>query len=341
MIAPPRAALFHNRIDLATAGCCALHRATFAPHARCQKTVMRACYRARGIFSRHAFVGDAVLATTRIAVVGDIHHGHDTQTKRGSMALPLLERFVAEINDGSVDAVIDLGDRISDEDPERDRLLQSDVAMCFAALTAKHHHVSGNHDVACLTLADNEAIFDLPSGSRALMAGEVRCVFWQPDVRLARTRGLHLSDGDLDGLEQLLGQDERPTLLVSDVPLSGHAQTGNYYFEANPGHAAYAEVAGIRKVIADAPCPIVALAGHVHWNTLTTVDGTPHITLQSLTETFISGEPAESFGVLEVEDNELRWTVLGREPVSVTLPWRKTKSRWRAPLPTFTALEAT
>ncbi|WP_257165235.1 metallophosphoesterase [Bradyrhizobium sp. SRS-191] len=257
------------------------------------------------------------------------------------MALPLLERFVAEINAAGVDAVIDLGDRISDEDPERDRLLQSDVAMCFATVAVAHHHLSGNHDVACLTLADNEAIFDLPSQSRTLIIGDLRCVFWQPDVRLTRARGLHLSDGDLDGLADLLGQDERPTLLVSHVPLSGHAQTGNYYFEANPGHATYAEIAEIRKVIADAPCPVVALAGHVHWNTLTTVDGTPHITLQSLTETFISGEPAESFGVLEVEDDELRWRVLGREPVSVALPWRKAKSRWRAPLPTFTALEAT
>ncbi|CCE01980.1 conserved hypothetical protein [Bradyrhizobium sp. STM 3809] len=253
------------------------------------------------------------------------------------MALPLLERFVAETNAGSFDAVIDLGDRISDEDPERDRLLQSDVAMCFGRLAVAHHHLSGNHDVACLTLADNEAIFDLPSDSRSLIIGDIRCVFWQPDVRLTRARGLHLADGDLARLEALLAEDERPTLLLSHVPLSGHAQTGNYYFEANPGHATYAEVAEIRKAIADAPCPIVALAGHVHWNTLTTVDGTPHVTLQSLTETFISGQPAESFGVLEVEADQLRWVVQGREPLSLTLPWRRAKPRWRPPLPTFAA----
>ncbi|CCD91216.1 conserved hypothetical protein [Bradyrhizobium sp. ORS 375] len=275
------------------------------------------------------------MTTTRIAVVGDIHHGQDTQTKRGSMALALLDRFVAEVNRGSFDAVIDLGDRISDEDPERDRLLQSDVAMCFARLAVAHHHLSGNHDVACLTLADNEALFDLPSGSRALIIGDVRCVFWQPDVRLTRARGLHLSAGDLDVLVRLLGQDDRPTLLVSHVPLSGHAQTGNYYFEANPRHATYAEAAEIRQAIADAPCPVVALAGHVHWNTLTTVDATPHLTLQSLTETFISGDPAEAFGVLEIESDELRWVVRGREPVSIKLPWPTKKSRWRAPLPSF------
>ncbi|CAL77914.1 hypothetical protein; Putative hydrolase [Bradyrhizobium sp. ORS 278] len=275
------------------------------------------------------------MTRTRIAVIGDIHHGRDTPTKRGSRALPLLQQFVAKVNAENIDTVIDLGDRISDEDPERDRLLQSDVAMSFAELRASHHHVSGNHDVAMLTLDDNEAIFDLPSGSRQRIIGHVRCVFWQPDVRLAPTRGFRLSAGDLDALADLLGQDDRPTLLVSHVPLSGHAQHGNYYFEANPGHATYAELDQIRATMAHAPCPIVALAGHVHWNTLTTVDGTPHITLQSLTETFISGDAAEAFGVLDIEGDELRWVVRGREPVSIVLPWPKTKSRWRSPLPRF------
>jgi 3',5'-cyclic-AMP phosphodiesterase len=287
-------------------------------------------------FGQRSF-GRRALATTRIAVIADIHHGRDTLTKRGSVALSLLERFVAEVNAESFDAVIDLGDRISDEDPERDRVLQSDVAMCFAKLAATHHHVSGNHDVALLSLADNEAIFDRPSGSRSLIIGDVRCVFWQPDVSLTRTRGLRLSAGDLDALVQLLAQDDRPTLLVSHVPLSGHSQTGNYYFEANSGHAAYVETDAIRAAIVEAPCPIVALAGHVHWNTLTTVDGTPHLTLQSLTETFISGDPAEAAGILDIEDGALRWTVTGHEPLSVTLPWPATKSRWRAALTSFAA----
>ncbi|MGC2780352.1 MAG: metallophosphoesterase [Bradyrhizobium sp.] len=272
---------------------------------------------------------------TRVAVIGDIHHGQDTTTKRGSMALPLLEHFVAEANASSVDAVIELGDRISDESPVRDRVLEQEVADRFDQLAVPHHHVSGNHDVAMLSLAENEAILGRPTGSRALVVGEIRCVFWQPDVSLTRERGLHLAPGNIDTLTRLLQDDDRPTLLISHVPLSGHAQTGNYYFERNPGHATYAEIDLIRAAIADAPCPVVALAGHVHWNTLTIVDGTPHLTLQSLTETFISGAPAEAAGMLEIGDGALRWTVTGREPVAVTLPWPRARSRWRAPLPAF------
>ena len=68
------------------------------------------------------------MARIRIAVVTDIHHGQDTLTKKGSAALPLLGRFIADAGKGGFDAVLDLGDRISDESPERDRALQAEVA---------------------------------------------------------------------------------------------------------------------------------------------------------------------------------------------------------------------
>jgi Icc protein len=273
---------------------------------------------------------------TRIAVVADIHHGRDTVTKRGSAALGLLDGFVERVNAGSFDAVIDLGDRISDETAERDVALQREVAKGFRRLGNKpRHHVIGNHDVGTLSVEENASILDAPLQTRAAIIGEHRIAFWQPDVKVTVHRGFHLADGDLAALERLLNADDRPTLLVSHVPLSGHAQTGNYYFERNPGHATYAEIADIRSVIAKAPCPLIALAGHVHWNTLTTVDGIAHLTLQSLTETFTAGEPAASTAVIEIDGDEFRWTVSGLDRVSMTLPWPKAKPQWRPPMKAF------
>jgi hypothetical protein len=277
---------------------------------------------------------------TRIAVVADIHHGRDTFTKRGSAALGLLDGFVDSVNAGSFDAVIDLGDRISDETAERDAVLQREVVKGFRRLGNKRlHHVIGNHDLAMLSAEENSAILDAPLHTRAVIVGDHRIAFWQPDVRVTIERGFHLNDGDLDALEKLLNTDDRPTLLVTHVPLSGHAQTGNYYFERNPGHATYAENAEIRGVIAKAPCPLIALAGHVHWNTLTMVDGVAHLTLQSLTETFTTGEPAGSTAVIEIDGDEFRWTVGGLDRVAITLPWPKTKPQWRPPLKAFSAMK--
>ena len=273
---------------------------------------------------------------TRIAIVADIHHGRDMATKRGTAALGLLSRFVDSVNAGSVDAVIDLGDRISDVDAERDVALQREVANGFRRLGNKpRHHVIGNHDIAHLSEADNAAIIDSPVHSRAVIVGGVRVAFWQPDVFASLEHPLSLRDGDLAALEALLGTDDRPTLLVTHVPLSGHAQTGNYYFERNPGYASYAETADIRRVIAAAPCPVIALAGHVHWNTLTVVDGTPHLTLQSLTETFTTGEPTGSSAIVEIDGDDFRFTVGGLDRLAVTLPWPKAKPLWRPPLKQF------
>jgi hypothetical protein len=273
---------------------------------------------------------------TRIAVVADIHHGRDTATKRGTAALGLLSRFVDGVNGGSFDAVIDLGDRISDVDAASDLALQREVANGFRRLGNKsRHHVVGNHDICCLSEADNAAILDSPVHTRAVVVGDCRVAFWQPDVSATLERPLSLRGGDLAALEALLGADDRPTLLVTHVPLSGHAQTGNYYFERNPGYASYAENADIRRVIAAAPCPVVALAGHVHWNTLTVVDGAPHLTLQSLTETFTTGEPAGSTAVIEVDGDEVRFTVAGLDRLAVTLPWPKAKPQWRPPIRPF------
>lgn len=273
---------------------------------------------------------------TRIAVIADIHHGRDTATKRGSAALGLLDRFVETVNAGNVHAVIDLGDRISDESADRDRVLQQEVAGRFRRIGGKpRHHVLGNHDVAKLSLSENAELLDTPLESRATHIEDIRVVFWQPDVAITLERPLSLRPGDLAALESLLAADDRPTLLVSHVPLSGHSQAGNYYFERNPQFAAYAETADIRRVIADAPCPVVALAGHVHWNTLTTIDGTPHLTLQSLTETFTSGQPAACMATIEIDGDELRWTVDGLDRMSLTLPWPKSKVRWRPASPPY------
>src|SRR5579863_7831289 len=108
------------------------------------------------------------MAGIRLAVVADIHHGKDIFTKRGTAALPLLKRFIAEVNDGDFDGVIDLGDRISDEHADRDQELLAEVASEFRALEIGRHHVNGNHDRATLSQGEIDAILGGPTESRTV-----------------------------------------------------------------------------------------------------------------------------------------------------------------------------
>lgn len=271
--------------------------------------------------------------TTRLAFVTDIHHGADTPSKQGSAALKLLEEFRRFATEAKADAVIDMGDRISDVGREQDLRLQREVADAFAAFALPRFHIVGNHDRDHLSVADNEEIFGQDLSHRAIDLGPWRVVFWQADTLIRRPGGFLYSEEDVTWLAATVAAADRPLLLVSHVPVSGHSQVGNYYFEQNPQRATYPNAARLRTILRSATVPVAWIAGHVHWNTVTKVDGIPHLTLQSLTETFTTGgEAAGSFGLLELSDR-IDWRVAGRDPFAFSMDAAATLGRWRPPMP--------
>jgi hypothetical protein len=157
-------------------------------------------------------------------------------------------------------------------------------------------------------------------------------VLWQAEARLHPERGFALAEGDLGWLQATLEAADRPVLLASHVPLSGQAQTGNHYFENKPQLAGYPEQPAIRRVLDGCPVPLLAIAGHVHWNSVTLVDGIAHLTVQSLTETFTTApEPAGAMALLEL-GREAHLRVVGEDPFACTLPFAGRRRRWLAPL---------
>ena len=279
--------------------------------------------------------------TVRLCLVADIHHGRDSATKRGPAALPLLAEFARFVADTRPHAVIDLGDRISDEDAETDRRLEAEVAEAFRDVDAPVWHIDGNHDRDHLTAADNDTILGRAAHHETIDIGGWRIALWRADPKITRTpehRGFTLPEPDLLWLSRTVQAADRPLLVVSHVPVSGHAQTGNYYFERTPQASTYPETPRVRAVLAQARVPVVCLAGHVHWNTVTTVDGITHLTQQSLTESFTTeGEPAGAFGLLELGDT-VAWQVHGLDPFACTLS--PSSRRWTPGLPPLDQLRA-
>ncbi len=274
--------------------------------------------------------------SVRLAVVTDIHHGAPSAAKRGDAALALMAEFARFVAEARPDAVLDLGDRISDEDPETDRRLMAEVAEVFRAVPAPVHHLCGNHDLDCLSRAENEAILGAELGHATLDMGGWRIVLWRADARIRRGpdhSGFVLAETDLIWLARTVQAADRPLLVVSHVPVSGHSQAGNYYFQNNPASATYPGAERVRAALALARVPLVCLAGHVHWNTITTVDGITHLTQQSLTESFTTqGEPAGAMGLIEL-DGAVRWEVAGADPIAFA--FRPSAHRWTVPLPDF------
>lgn len=286
--------------------------------------------------SRSSARRETFMTALRLCLVADIHHGADSFTKKGTAALPLLAEFARFANETRPDAVIDLGDRISDVDTETDRRLEREVAEGFRAVEAPVFHICGNHDRDHLTVADNAEILGQALGNQVVDLGAWQLVIWRADTRIHRPGGFVLPEADLLWLAGVVRTATKPIALFSHVPVSGHAQDGNYYFERNPDASTYpggAERA--RAVLAAARVPVTCFAGHVHWNTLTMVNGQPHFTLQSLTESFTTHpEPAGSFALLELSDR-IDWRVFGKDSFAVSLDAAETARRWVTPLPPF------
>lgn len=277
-----------------------------------------------------------LMSAIRIAIVADIHHGQDSFTKKGTAALPLMADFARFVAETEPDAVVDLGDRISDENHDADLRLEREVAEAFRPIGRPLFHLCGNHDRDHLSVAENADILGQDLASTIVDLGDWLLVLWRADTLIRRPGGFVLPEADLLWLAGVLRTAKKPIAVVSHVPISGHSQTGNYYFERNPDSATYPGGAErVRALLRAAPMPLVWVSGHVHWNTLTMVDGVPHLTLQSLTETFTTHpEPAASWGLLELSDAIL-WRAFGVDTFEAKITASEAARRWIAPLPPF------
>lgn len=274
--------------------------------------------------------------TLRIATITDIHHGAPSHAKRGDAAMALLAEFAEWANAETPDLVLDLGDRISDVDEATDLRLEAEVADAFKAIKAPVYHLNGNHDRDYLSTAQIEEILGQRLQNQLLDCGDWQIALWRADPRITRSEefyGFTLPESDLLWLSRTMQAAEKPTLVASHVPVSGHSQVGNYWFERNEGVSRYPESPRVRQALAQAGVPVVCIAGHVHWNTVTTVNGITHLTQQSLTESFTTqGEPAAAWGMLELSDT-VHWQVFGKDPFEARLTPKA--GRWTPPLGRF------
>lgn len=270
----------------------------------------------------------------RLAIITDIHYGAEYLTKRGSQALELTRRFVDFVNTTKPDAVIEMGDRISDVDHQTDVQLTEELMAVLDRIECPRYHINGNHDLKHLSLADTELLLGQPMSSQVVNLGDWDLVLWRADpaFHAGPPRQVRLTDDDFNWLQHTVGQAQRPQLIVSHIPISPHTTTGNFYFERAPLLAAYPEAPRVRAMLAQAKVPIVCLSGHVHWNTLTQDNAIFYLTQQSLTESFTTrGKATGAFGLIEL-DSQVSWQVFGNDPMKVDFTPRS--DRWEPPMTT-------
>lgn len=192
----------------------------------------------------------------KIALVTDMHLDLADPYQREQQAA-LLYHFVAAVNRYAPDLVVDMGDRVQGIDPEHDRQSIGALKSFFDLLNAPLHIVLGNKDLRTLAPKDHAAILKTPAKSHSLDIGDHHLIFWNPAYNRENS-ALHLGEDDTAWLENDLNGTERPSVLLSHIPLDRndtHNEIPGHYWE-NPGKA--------RKIMEQSKKVILCLSGHDH-----------------------------------------------------------------------------
>ena len=269
------------------------------------------------------------MGKTCLNLVADIHHGPDTEMKKGSEALALLGQFVKSTNIMKPDLVVELGDRISDVGPDADYHRENEVGQAFSGLNVPLRHIVGNHDVANLTVMENEKALGTALNNNSLDIGGFHLVFWNAHTYIPfpkPTRGALYSD--LEWLRQDLESTPLPSVIFTHFPLFQPVMTGNYYFQEKTEFAYDPNAGNLREKLSQWGHVILCVSGHVHWNSWHCIDDIHYFTLHSLTETFCTpGRSSEVWGTLTLGD-EISIETNGLQPMGLKLPLRRKKTRW-------------
>jgi 3',5'-cyclic-AMP phosphodiesterase len=246
----------------------------------------------------------------RLAIITDLHYGRDTGNVKGPQALEVLRAITEDLHRLEPDAVLELGDRLTDDNPELDRRRLLEVAQVFKRLPYPRHHIIGNHDL--LPKSDQEAILEANLGNHSAEVGGWKLVFLES---FDGTTGGSLTPETIAWLEQELASSSLPVAVFSHQPLHGEWMQGNPYFETDfREHASARNASAARAVLEQSGKVRVCVAGHAHWNDVRIVNDIPYVTVLSASESlWTPGEPSRAWALLELSES-IKLEVFGGKP---------------------------
>ncbi len=264
-----------------------------------------------------------------LLLLTDVHHGPSFEAKAGPRALEELRTVLRRLEDEPATLLLDLGDRINNAGPEQDLGFLGEVADAFETSTKERHHLLGNHDVKLLSADENARALRRPVGSRVLRRDGWTLVLWSPPPRYRRD-GCAVPEEEVAWLSAALDAVDGPTAVFSHVPFHAGSMRGNYYFEGDhTAGAGYQGAERLQELLLANENVKVAVAGHVHWNSVNVVDGVPFLTVQSVSElATTSPAPAGAWARLRLEPDAVAMEVLGRDRFHVRLPLRQGGRHW-------------
>ncbi|MCG8548223.1 MAG: metallophosphoesterase [Alphaproteobacteria bacterium] len=275
------------------------------------------------------------MQTLHLGLVTDIHAGVGRSNIKSEQAISLLDSVVSEATARSVDLLAVLGDSVNATDPEHDRHWLGMVKQSLDRCSAPAVPLFGNNELKFLSPRDVANVLGCAADTEVRRVNGWSLVFWRPSCTLSFDEGLRLDESDLASLDAALASAEYPAVICLHAPIDEHSMVGNYYFANRRELAGYENAQAARDIIEASGKVVLVLAGHVHWNAGTTIDGVHYRTLASLSDTFdaTAVDAAGTWAIVELgEDGWISLEVFGREPMRWSAPMRQQETHWRRPL---------
>lgn len=257
-----------------------------------------------------------------LGVVTDLHFGPEAhfggKLRKLTAAAPALARAFAEkMRATQPDLVINLGDDIEDESPERDA---ERYAACLAILAESGRdlvHVAGNHDRVHLRPADLRRLWGMePEGPLYRSFSRGGFTFLVLATHERKDRDVTIDPDQLAWIDAELARGGGPVVVLMHHSAAEQALDHNRWFARAPHLCLVAQRAHLRERFERSGRVRLVLNGHLHWNHLAVHGGIPYVTLQSLIENVdedAPGRPAAAHAVIHLDERSTHVEIFGAE----------------------------
>jgi 3',5'-cyclic AMP phosphodiesterase CpdA len=246
----------------------------------------------------------------KIGVVTDIHNGPDMDTRIGSQAIPMLDRFVTAMRRFQPDVIIDLGDRINDVSVAEDRARIQAVRDRLASVGVPVLFLYGNHDLINVKADEQRRILGKKGDYESLDVKGFHLILLNSQDPTFDGVGGTISDAQLAWLQEDLHSSQGPILVFCHHPLNEQDSSGHWYFGDHQAYALAVNRERARELLERSGRVRAIFHGHMHWNHVSVNNGMAYVTVESLICNGLTGGPpagcfaevvAEPQGVLRVE----------------------------------------
>jgi 3',5'-cyclic AMP phosphodiesterase CpdA len=236
----------------------------------------------------------------------------------------LAEGLVAEFatrmrEDVAPDFVVNLGDLIEDEAPDADAARYMRGVAAIAAADRAVIHVAGNHDRIHLAASQLRQMWGMPGPGplyRSFEHGDMHVVV----LATHETKNVEVTidDEQLAWLVADLDASASPVVVLMHHSAAEQELRHNRWFAEAPHLCLVKQRKRLRSILAACGRVRLVLNGHLHWNHVAVIDGTPYVTLQSLIENVHDDAPgvaAAAHAVVRISPRQVHIEVGGVQPV--------------------------